>query len=119
VAAAGSRARSVVAHPKLDARQLARFSADFACNPIAKATTRAQFRVLVQPGYFAGYDGMLRAIAAATPTATVWGLGDPYVPDGRAEQLGAARLVRLPDVGHWVPIVAPADVVAAIDGVSA
>lgn len=97
-------------HPQLDASELARFTGDFACNPIAKQTTLAQFKYLAAPGFFAGYDGMLKAIAAATPTRTVWGLGDPYVPDERAEQLFAAKLLRLPQTGHWVPILAAAQV---------
>jgi pimeloyl-ACP methyl ester carboxylesterase len=48
----------------------------------------------------------------------VWGLGDPYVPDARAEQLLAKELVRLPGVGHWTPIVAAAEVARAIEGVA-
>jgi haloalkane dehalogenase len=102
-------------HPQLDARELARFTGDFACNPAAKQTTLAQFKDLTTPGFFAGYDQMLKTIAAATPTRTVWGTGDPYVPDERAEQLFATTLERLPGIGHWVPIVA-ADHVARHDG---
>jgi haloalkane dehalogenase len=111
-------ARFGAAHPRLDAAQLRRFADDFAGNPIAKATTVAQFRLLVEPGYFAGYDAMLRSIAAATPTRAVWGLGDPYVPDERAPQLLAAELDRIPDAGHWVPLIAPAEVAGAIAAVA-
>jgi haloalkane dehalogenase len=93
-------------HPQLDERELARFTADFACNPVAKQTTLAQFKHLAAPNFFAGYDRMLKQIAAATPTRAVWGLSDPYVPDVRAEQLFAGTLLRLPGAGHWVPIVA-------------
>lgn len=93
-------------NPQLDKVALARFSEHFALNPVAKATTLAQFRRIVRSDYFDGYDGMLARIAAGVPTVTVWGLGDPYVPDSRAEDLGAASLHRLDGVGHWVPLLA-------------
>ncbi|MCA9692446.1 MAG: alpha/beta fold hydrolase [Myxococcales bacterium] len=99
-------------NPQLSPAALARFARDFAVNRVAKATTLRQFRVITQPRFFAGYDEMLRAIAAATPTCAVWGEGDPYVPDARAVELLAATTVRLPGVGHWVPLLA-ADAVAA------
>ncbi|WP_428266654.1 alpha/beta fold hydrolase [Haliangium sp.] len=94
-------------NPQLSEDELQRFARDFARNAEAKATTLRQFRVVTRSDFFADYDQMLRQIAAATATCTVWGEGDPYVPDERAEQLGAADTVRLSGVGHWVPIVAP------------
>lgn len=106
-------------HPQLDARQLRRFATDFAMNRVAKETTRAQFQYLVAPRFFAGYDTMLEKIAAATPTRAIWGLGDPYVPDQRADQLRAATLLRLPGVGHWVPIVAAREVAEQVAAVAA
>jgi haloalkane dehalogenase len=106
-------------HPQLDARELRRFASDFALNSVAKDTTLAQFKHLARPRFFAGYDEMLGAIAAATPTRAVWGLGDPYVPDERAPQLGAAELLRLPGVGHWVPIVAATHVAERVASVAA
>jgi haloalkane dehalogenase len=93
-------------HPQLDADELARFTSDFALNRVAKATTLAQFKYLGEPGFFAGYDTMLKSIAAATSTRAVWGTGDPYVPDHRAKELFASTLEELPGIGHWVPIVA-------------
>jgi haloalkane dehalogenase len=93
-------------HPQLSPRELQRFTDDFAMNQVAKQTTLAQFKHLAAPRFFAGYDRMLKEIAAATPTRAVWGLDDPYVPDDRAPQLFAAKLDRLPGIGHWVPIVA-------------
>jgi haloalkane dehalogenase len=101
-------------NPELDRDELARFARDFAMNDIAKQTTLDQFQQLVLPAYFDGYDGMLQAIARAVPTRTLWGQGDPYVPDARAEQLLASRLERLDGVGHWVPIVAAARLAASI-----
>jgi haloalkane dehalogenase len=93
-------------NPQLGPQELSRFAADFAMNSVAKRTTLAQFKYLAAPRFFAGYDTMLKSIAAVVPTRAVWGLADPYVPDARAPQLFAAKLDRLPGVGHWVPIVA-------------
>lgn len=93
-------------NPQLDREALARFTEHFALNPVAKATTLAQFRRIVRRGYFDGYDGMLTRIRDAAPTLTVWGQGDPYVPDARADDLQAAALRRLDGVGHWVPLLA-------------
>jgi pimeloyl-ACP methyl ester carboxylesterase len=93
-------------NPQLPPDEVARFTRDFGLNSVAKETTRRQFKRLVHGDYFAGYDRMLKTIADAVPTRTVWGLGDPYVPDARAPELLAERLERLVGVGHWVPIVA-------------
>jgi haloalkane dehalogenase len=101
-------------NPQLNRAELDRFTRDFGCNAVAKQTTLDQFKQLVLPGYFDGYDVMLKTVLAAVPTRVLWGLGDPYVPDARAEQLYAASLERLAGVGHWVPIVAAAKVAATI-----
>lgn len=93
-------------NPQLDRAALARFTEHFALNPIAKATTLEQFRRIVRRGYFDGYDAMLERVREAAPTVTVWGEGDPYVPDARAEDLRAAELRRLDGIGHWVPLLA-------------
>jgi haloalkane dehalogenase len=101
-------------NPQLDAAERARFTRDFGTNAIAKETTRRRLQELVKTGYFDGYDMMLKKIAAAVPTRAVWGQGDPYVSDARADQLFAAQLVRLEGVGHWVPIVAAQTLVGHI-----
>jgi haloalkane dehalogenase len=101
-------------NPELDRDEVARFTRDFAMNEPAKQTTLDQFKQLVRPGYFDGYDALLATIAKAVPTRAVWGQGDPYVPDARADQLFASRLDRLDGVGHWVPIVAAAKLAASI-----
>ncbi len=98
-------------NPQLPDEQLDRFVRDFACNPVAKATTLRQFATITARDFFADYADMLQTIADAVETRTVWGDGDPYVPDARAEDLGAATLRRLQGVGHWVPLLA-ADAVA-------
>lgn len=105
-------------NPQLDRDALARFSAHFALNPVAKATTLAQFRRIVRRDYFDGYDAMLTRIREAAPTITVWGQGDPYVPDARADDLRAAELRRLDGIGHWVPLLAADALADAIAEVS-
>jgi pimeloyl-ACP methyl ester carboxylesterase len=92
-------------HPRLSPAEIERFVRDFALNPVAKATTLCEFRRITQPDFFDGYDQMLQAIATAVPTLTLWGKGDPYVPDRFAPQLFAHETLMLPDVGHWVPII--------------
>jgi pimeloyl-ACP methyl ester carboxylesterase len=93
-------------HPRLSPAEIERFVRDFALNPVAKATTLCEFRRITQADYFDGYDQMLQTIASAAPTLTVWGQGDPYVPDRFAPQLLARETIMLPDIGHWVPILA-------------
>lgn len=101
-------------NPQLSSAELDRFAADFGCNPEAKASTLTQFRELTRAAYFDGYDQHLARINAAVPTVTVWGLGDPYVPDARAADLGAGRMERLEGVGHWVPLLAADPLAAAV-----
>jgi pimeloyl-ACP methyl ester carboxylesterase len=101
-------------NPQLDADELDRFTADFACNRVAKGSTLREFRQITRPGFFAGYDEMVKAIASAVPTLTIWGEGDPYLPKHWAEQLFARTTVFLPDVGHWVPIIAAERLAAEI-----
>jgi pimeloyl-ACP methyl ester carboxylesterase len=79
---------------------------DFALNGVAKRTTLCEFRSITRPDFFDGYDQMLKTISAAVPTLTLWGEGDPYVQDRFAPQLFARETIMLPNVGHWVPIVA-------------
>lgn len=98
-------------NPQLDAAALGRFVEHFALNGVAKATTLAQFRLITRRDYFDGYDAMLDVIAGATKTRTVWGTGDPYVPDERAADMRAAETTLLDGIGHWVPLLA-ADAVA-------
>ena len=103
-------------NPQLDAQGVDRFVTHFALNPQAKAATLVEFRQLTRRPFFDGYDGMLQAIAAAVPTVTVWGEGDPYVRDRYAEQLLARELVRLPGVGHWVPLIGAEPLAEAVRG---
>lgn len=93
-------------HPQLTGEQIDRFVEDFALNPIAKDTTLCEFRQITKPDFFNGYDRMLKTIAESIPTLTMWGKGDPYVPDRFANELQAQKTLLMPDVGHWVPLVA-------------
>jgi pimeloyl-ACP methyl ester carboxylesterase len=93
-------------NPQLSASAIARFVQDFALNAVAKETTLCEFRSLTKPEFFAGYDHLLQTIAASVPTLTLWGEGDPYVHDRFALQLFAQETIMLPQVGHWVPIIA-------------
>jgi pimeloyl-ACP methyl ester carboxylesterase len=102
-------------NPQLDRAQIDRFVRDFGMNPVAKETTLRQFRKITKVEYFDGFDAMLKTIAGAVPTATLWGDGDPYVRDTRmSEQLFARKTTVLPDTGHWVPIVAAGRLAAEI-----
>jgi len=49
---------------------------------------------------------MRRAIADSVPTTIIWGRNDPYIADSYADLIGAKKLIFLPNVGHWVPILA-------------
>lgn len=85
-------------HPLLSPSELDRFVEDFALNAVAKATTLCEFRNITRPDFFDGYDQMLKTIAVSAPTLTIWGEGDPYVPDRFAKQLFARKTLLLPQV---------------------
>ena len=93
-------------NPQLTTGEIERFVTHFALNPIAKATTLVEFRQLIKPDFFDGYDEMLQTISKSIPTATVWGEGDPYIPNHSPQELLAKKTMVLPNVGHWVAIVA-------------
>jgi len=93
-------------NPQLSRAEIDRFTTEFALNPIAKQTTLVAFRQITRLEFFDGYDQMLKTISESVPTAAVWGEGDPYIPNHRPAELLARKTVVLPNVGHWVPIVA-------------
>ena len=64
------------------------------------------------PAAFAPWQEKLPALVAQKPTLVLWGDRDPYIPARFAERFGAAAVVHLPDVGHWPPVEAPAEVAA-------
>jgi len=93
-------------HPQLSPVELDRFTTDFALNSTAKQTTLREFRMLTRDDFFDGYDEMRRKIFDAVPTVAVWGEDDPYIGNRFVNELITRNTVSLPDVGHWVPIVA-------------
>jgi pimeloyl-ACP methyl ester carboxylesterase len=64
------------------------------------------------PAGFASWEEALPALVAHRPTLVLWGDRDPYIPARFAERFGAAAVIRLPDVGHWPPVEAPAETAA-------
>jgi pimeloyl-ACP methyl ester carboxylesterase len=64
------------------------------------------------PALFAPWEEGLPALLAQKPTLVLWGERDPYIPARFAARFGAAEVVHLPDVGHWPPVEAPAEVAA-------
>ena len=78
-------------NPQLDKEEIQRFVKDFALNPIAKNTTLREFRQITKPGFFNGYEQFLKAMAESVPTLTLWGIGDPYVPDHYAKSCWLRR----------------------------
>jgi pimeloyl-ACP methyl ester carboxylesterase len=93
--------------PQLSEEQLDRVVQSFALNPVAKAATLRQFRKMMKPGFFEGFDDALRRITKAVPTLVLWGDRDPYVPVRYAQNFADARVVILPEAGHWVALVEP------------
>lgn len=92
--------------PQLSEAQIDQFVNTFALNPAAKNVTLRQFRQIIQPEFFSGFDEMLKKIGEQTPTRVLWGDGDPYVPVRYAHAFPNATVTILPDAGHWVPITA-------------
>jgi pimeloyl-ACP methyl ester carboxylesterase len=102
-------------NPQLDAAQLERFVTDFALNETALDTTLIHFRQITRLDFFDGCDDMLKAISKAVPTVALWGEGDPYLSDtSLANQMFARQTTLLPNIGHWVPILAADRVAQAI-----
>jgi pimeloyl-ACP methyl ester carboxylesterase len=64
------------------------------------------------PAAFAPWERGLTALLARKPTLVLWGDRDPYIPARFAGRFGAAEVVHLPEVGHWPPVEAPAEVAA-------
>jgi haloalkane dehalogenase len=64
------------------------------------------------PAVFAPWERALPGLVAHKPTLVLWGDRDPYIPAAFAKRFGAAAIVHLPDVGHWPPVEAPAEVAA-------
>lgn len=116
----GARFRTAFAqqNPQLPAGEIERMVQTFALNKAAKNATLVQFREMLRPGFFSGFDAMNRTINAKAPVHVLWGDGDPYLDTALSRRFGAAQVEVLPGVGHWPPIVAPDRVAAAVRALS-
>jgi pimeloyl-ACP methyl ester carboxylesterase len=107
--------------PQLGTAELDRFARSFACNPVAKRVSLLQFRQALAPGFFNGFDAMWVRLSRDVPCRVLWGGQDPYISAQYAYRFGSAQVTVLPDVGHWVALVAPgrlAEEVARLSAVS-
>ena len=104
--------------PELSETDLDRFAASFAVNATAKAASLRQFRVCVQPQFFAGFDAMWVKLSQSVPCRVIWGDGDPYISAQYAHRFGTAHVTIVPNGGHWMALTAPEKLAAEVDAVS-
>jgi len=100
-------------NPELNAEQLERFARSFALNTAAKNTSLRQFREMLKPEFFKGYDQISSSLSDHIPCRVLWGARDPYVGKENADRFGKATVQILEGCGHWVPLTA-ADKVASL-----
>ena len=93
--------------PQLTQDQVDRVVRTFILNPAAKNATLRQFRKMVRPRFFATFAGILERVTRAVPTLVLWGDGDPYVSVEWAQRFAHARVIVMPDAGHWVALTEP------------
>jgi pimeloyl-ACP methyl ester carboxylesterase len=93
--------------PQLAEEQIDRVVHTFILNPAAKSATLRQFRRMVRPGFFKGFAEILERVTRAVPTLVLWGDRDPYVSVEWARHFAHARVVVLPEAGHWVALTEP------------
>jgi pimeloyl-ACP methyl ester carboxylesterase len=93
--------------PQLTEADIDRITRSFALNPAAKTSTLRQFRKMTKPEFFAGFEDILRRVTQTVPTLVLWGDQDPYVPVTYAQRFGSARVIVLPNAGHWVALTEP------------
>jgi pimeloyl-ACP methyl ester carboxylesterase len=94
-------------NPQLSPTDLDRFAASFAVNPDAKETALRQFRQIMRPDFFGGFEEMRARLVERVPCRVLWGEGDPYISATYARAFGPSAVTILPGVGHWVPLLAP------------
>ena len=100
--------------PQLSSAELERFSNSFALNPVAKRVTLRQFRLCTLPEFFAGFDAHWVKINQHVPVRVLWGEGDPYIGVPYAQRFGTTVVKVLPGAGHWVPIIAAAQLASEV-----
>jgi pimeloyl-ACP methyl ester carboxylesterase len=105
--------------PQLDAVELDRFVQSFALNRAAKRATLRQFRRIMQPDFFKGFDTMWQRIGARIPCRVVWGDKDSFISVEYANRFPTKDVTILPEVGHWVALLAPDAVASAVEALSA
>lgn len=66
------------------------------------------------PSEFRAWEPRMLAATARIPTLVLWGEHDPYIPSWVADRLGARKVLRFPDSGHWTPAEMPEPVAEAI-----
>jgi pimeloyl-ACP methyl ester carboxylesterase len=93
--------------PQLSEEDVDRVVRSFILNPAAKSATLRQFRKMVRPGFFAGFAGLLERVTRNVPTLVLWGDRDPYVSVEYAQRFAHARVIVLPEAGHWVALTEP------------
>lgn len=93
--------------PKLTEDQVDRVVRTFILNRTARNATLRQFRKMVRPGFFKGFADILERVTRIVPTLVLWGDRDPYVPVEWAHRFAHARVIVLPDAGHWVALTEP------------
>lgn len=92
--------------PQLGKEDLDRFVATFALNPVAMRATLRQFRQFVPARFFTGFEVARMKLISERPARVLWGDSDPYLPSELSQRFGNAPVTVLPDVGHWVPLIA-------------
>jgi pimeloyl-ACP methyl ester carboxylesterase len=93
--------------PQLTEDDVDRITRSFALNPTAKTCALRQFRTMTKAEFLAGFDDILQRVTKTVPTVVLWGDQDPYVPVAYARRFGHARVVILPNAGHWVALTEP------------
>jgi pimeloyl-ACP methyl ester carboxylesterase len=66
------------------------------------------------PAAFRAWEPRMLQLTARVPALVLWGRHDPYIPRWVADRFGAARVVHLPNAGHWPPAELPDRVAAEI-----
>jgi pimeloyl-ACP methyl ester carboxylesterase len=59
------------------------------------------------PENFPGWEDEMLALTARVPTRVIWGMRDPFIPQGFADRFGTNDVHRFDDAGHWVAMEEP------------
>jgi pimeloyl-ACP methyl ester carboxylesterase len=103
--------------PQLSKKELDRFVVSFALNRAAKNVSLRQFRQVLEPGFFDGFDALWVKLSQSVPCRVLWGDDDPYISAQYAHRFGVAHVTILPGVGHWVPLIASKELAAEVEAI--